>query len=220
MIDAPFRRALPRFAGPLLRCYAQAGLSPNALSGIACTLALLAALCTASGWAWPAIALWWLGRLVDGTDGLHARRSGRASDFGAYLDILLDMTAYSAMVLGFAQLHPELHSRWLWILLLYVLCITSALALGAQEARRRLPPRDERGLRLGAGLAEGGETGIAYTLFLLFPHRIETLSALWLALLVLTVLARTALAGRLLSDPPHPGGAAAVTGNCVERPER
>ena len=201
MIDNPFRELLPRFAGPLVRLYSVLGLTPNAISVIGFAIALASAACIVAGAPLAAIALWWLGRIADGTDGLYARSTGQATDFGAYFDIVLDMAAYSAVVLALDVAYPELHGRWIWILFFYVLCIASALALGMQEAGRDLAQRDDRGLRLGAGLAEGGETGIAYTLFLLFPGQLSWLTALWIAILALTVVARTVLAARLLREP-------------------
>jgi hypothetical protein len=83
------------------------------------------------------------------------------------------------------------------------LCIASALALGMQEAKRALPARDDRGLRLGAGLAEGGETGIAYSIFLLFPAQLALTTPLWVAILAITIVARSILAYRSL-DAPEP----------------
>jgi phosphatidylglycerophosphate synthase len=146
-----------------------------------------------------AFAFWWLSRLADGTDGLWARQSGLESDFGAYLDIVLDMAAYGAMVLGFAYPAPEFHLWWMAMLFLYVVCIASALALGMQEAKQGTTvPQEDRGLRLGAGLAEGGETGIAYSLFLLLPDYLWLSTGVWLAVLATTVLARTLLAFRTL----------------------
>ena len=112
----------------------------------------------------------------------------------------LQLVTYSLIILALDQVHPELHDRWLVILFLYVVCITSSLALGMQEATRDAPARDDRGLRLGAGLAEGGETGIAYTLFLLFPAQLGILTAIWIAVLAITVAARTLLARRTLRD--------------------
>ncbi len=200
MIDNPFRSVLPRFAGPLVRLYGRLGLSPNGVSVLALSLAGLSAVFVVQEQPLLAIAFWWLGRLADGTDGIYARSTGRATDFGAYFDIVLDMAAYSLIVVALDVVHPELHARWMWILFLYVLCIASALALGMQEAGRDIPPRDDRGLRLGAGLAEGGETGIAYTLFLLFPDQLGWLTALWIVVLATTVVARTLLARRLLAD--------------------
>jgi phosphatidylglycerophosphate synthase len=168
------------------------------VSALGFATALAAAGLVAAEQPLAAIGVWWLSRLLDGTDGIYARETGRSSRFGAYLDIVLDMASYSAVVLALAHVHPELHARWLWIVFLYVLCITSALALGAQEAASELAPRDERGLRLGAGLAEGGETGIAYTLFLLLPGWLDVLTAIWIGVLATTVVARTALARRIL----------------------
>ena len=199
MIDNPFRERLPRYIGPLLRLYERLGLAPDAVSLLGFVWAGFSCVLILSGWPLAAIAAWWIGRLFDGTDGIYARETGRSSAFGAYLDIVLDMAAYSLVVLALAQVHPALLDRWLLILFLYVLCIASALALGMQEAVGDVEARDDRGLRLGAGLAEGGETGIAYTLFLLFPAHLGWLTGIWIAVLALTVVSRTLLARRILA---------------------
>ncbi len=115
------------------------------------------------------------------------------------MDIVGDMAAYSLMVFGFLWRYPEQKWAWVAMLFFYVLCISSALALGALCDKRGVASDDNRGLRLGAGLAEGGETGIAYTMFLLMPQAIGALSGLWLTVLAVTILARTVLAKRPLS---------------------
>lgn len=198
MIDDAFRARLPRYAGPLLTLYARLGLSPNHVSLIGFGIALLASFAVARGALGAALGLWWLSRLADGTDGIYARRIGRASAFGSYLDIVLDMASYGAMVVGFAVAFPRFPLEWTAMLFFYVLCITSALALGAQEEKLASPPRDDRGLRLGAGLAEGGETGIAYSIFLLFPAQLGWTTRLWVVVLATTVVLRTVLAWRRL----------------------
>ncbi|HIF92044.1 MAG: CDP-alcohol phosphatidyltransferase family protein [Myxococcales bacterium] len=200
MIDNAFRAWLPHFVRPLLSLYARLGWSPNQISALGFGVALAACAAVTLHFWWLAVALWWLSRLADGTDGLHARATGQETDFGAYLDIVLDMAAYGAMVLAFSFAIPELQLQWMAMLFLYVLCIASALSLGMQEAKRALPPRDDRGLRLGAGLAEGGETGIAYSCFLLFPEYLEILTTLWVVILATTVIARSLLAYRILKD--------------------
>ena len=200
MIDNAFRARLPRYAGPLLACYARLGLTPNHVTVLGFVLAILASVAVARGQGWVALGLWWVSRVADGTDGLHARRTGQATRFGAYLDIVLDMAAYGAMVLGFACAVPELGLQWSAMLFLYILCITSALALGAQEEQLRQRPRDDRGLRLGAGLAEGGETGIAYSIFLVFPEQLAWTTTLWVCVLAVTVGLRTLLAHRILRE--------------------
>ena len=198
MIDNLFRARLPRFCGPLLALYKRLGWTPNQVSALGFAIAVFASLAVAFHLWVLAFVLWWLSRLADGTDGLLARESGLASDFGAYLDIVLDMAAYGAMVLGFAYAAPEFIPRWMAMLFLYILCIASALALGMQEESRGVAPRDDRGLRLGAGLAEGGETGIAYSVFLFFPDQLLLTTSAWVVVLAITVVARSMLAWRIL----------------------
>jgi phosphatidylglycerophosphate synthase len=200
MIDNAFRAQLPRFAAPLLTLYTRLGMTPNHVTAVGFGIALLASGAVLLHWEWVALGLWWVSRLADGTDGILARATGQESDFGSYLDIVLDMAAYGAMVLAFAVALPEFQPQWMAMLFLYILCIASALALGMQEAKRERAPRDDRGLRLGAGLAEGGETGIAYTVFLLFPGVLIFTTSLWVVILAVTVVARTVLAYQLLQE--------------------
>ncbi len=202
MIDNRFRQLLPRFVSPLLGLYRWLGWTPNhvTLAGFVIALAASAAVAVeANLWA---LGLWWLSRLADGTDGIYARESGQESAFGGYLDIVLDMAAYGAMVLGFAVARPELAAHWIVIIFLYVLCITSALALGMQEANLELEPRDDRSLRLGAGLAEGGETGLAYSVFLIWPSLMVYSATAWIVILLTTIIARSLLAKRILTVVP------------------
>lgn len=198
MIDNPFRHWLSNKTGFLNTFYLKLGLSPNHITLAGLFLACCSAFFCAYGFSYLSIFIWWLGRLLDGTDGIYARKTKQTSLFGAYLDILCDMASYSVMIVGFSFLFPELKTIWLLTLGLYVLCVTSALALGALEKEVKTPSRDNRGLRLGAGLAEGGETGIAYTLFLLFPSSVYELSLFWIFILLVTVLSRTFLAKKLL----------------------
>lgn len=203
MIDNAFRAILPRFVRPVLTLYGRLGWTPNHVTFVGFLIALFASAAVALHFWWLAFGLWWLSRLADGTDGIWARASDQESDFGAYFDITLDMAAYGVMVLGFAIAAPEFQAQWMAMLFLYVLCITTALSLGMQEAKRTIPPRDNRGLRLGAGLAEGGETGIAYSVFLLFPNHLGTATTIWVLILFLTVIARSFLAHRTLrSEAP------------------
>ena len=198
MIDNAFRAILPHFVGPILALYDRLGWTPNHVTILGFVIALFASAAVAFHFWWLAFVLWWLSRLADGTDGLYARESGQESDFGAYFDIVLDMAAYGVMVLGFAIAAPEFQGQWMAMLFLYMLCIATALSLGMQEAKRAMAPRDNRGLRLGAGLAEAGETGIAYSVFLLLPEFLEISTTIWVGILIVTVIARSMLAYRTL----------------------
>ena len=200
MIDQPFRSFLSNRVNLLLLVYDRLRLTANMISIISVFIAVIAAYLCAMGYFWSSAIAWWFGRLLDGTDGIYARKTQTSSLFGAYLDIVCDMTAYSVMILGFAWHYPDLSWFWLTILSLYVLCIASALALGSLENEAQITNRDNRGLRLGAGLAEGGETGIAYSVFLLFPDQLSTWLSIWIGVLVITVISRTCLARKILQS--------------------
>lgn len=205
MLDSHFRPLLEARVGWLLSLYQKLGLTPNQLTLLGLCGALLSAVLVYFQFYLTALCFWWLGRLFDGTDGIYARFLNRSSAFGAYFDILADMLAYSLIIVAFAMTHPSLLHLWLAILVGYVLCITSALAFGDMQNKvsENVFARDNRGLKLANGLAEGGETGIAYTLFFLFPTYLSELATAWLCILVVTVGARTVLAYKI--DGTHSG---------------
>jgi phosphatidylglycerophosphate synthase len=194
MIDNRFRALLPKFVKPLVQGIAGLGLSPNQVTLVALAIGLFAALAVGAGFFLLAVALWWLSRLFDALDGIYARAYNQTSDFGAFLDIQLDMLAYGAIVIALYWQFPEHSLQWMLILLCYVLCISGALGLGGFEKTHDIDDASGRGLRMAAGLAEAGETGIAYTVFLLFPEWIAVTSWLWICVLSMTILSRIALA--------------------------
>lgn len=198
MIDTPFRAWLASRVSPLLAAYRRLGLSPNQVTLLGCGFGIFSAVSVACEQNGLALFLWWFGRLLDGTDGIYARATNRVSDFGGYLDILADMFAYGIMTIGFAVARPEFHWHWMAMLFLYILCITSALAVGSLERREGLDANDNRSLRLAAGLAEGGETGIVYSLLLVFSYYTETIATIWIVVLTTTVVARSWVAKREL----------------------
>jgi len=161
-------------------------------------LAVLAAFCVGFGLSIPGLVLWLVSRMADGLDGLLARATNRTSALGGYLDITLDMAAYSVMILGFAAAHSGEGLVWSAILVGYVLCITTTLALSAAlEGLDRVHAGD-RSYRFTPGLAEAGETSLSYALFVLFPQWIGPLAWIWCAATWLTGVQRTVLAVRLL----------------------
>ena len=123
MIDNPFRNWLSTRVNFLTSLYAQLSLTPNHITLIGLAFALIASFLCAFHFDFLAIIFWWLGRLFDGTDGIYARQTKQSSPFGSYLDILCDMTAYSAMIFGFYFRFPHLPFVWLLILglMFYVL---------------------------------------------------------------------------------------------------
>lgn len=198
MLDEAFRRWMAGAASAPARWMQRAGVSPNAVTVVGFALSMAGTWPIARGQAVLGLALWLLGRLLDGYDGLLARLSGRTSLFGGFLDITLDMLAYSAMAVAFAWAMPADRPLWMFVLVGYVMAITTTLALSSLLERAGTSPRGNRSLQFTSGLAEGGETTIVYCLIALVPGASRWVLSVWILLLFVTAAARLRLAWRLL----------------------
>lgn len=199
MFDDRFRRWLaPILQGPA-DVLVGTGVTANQVTAGGFGLAIGSAGAVAAGRPVLGIALWIAGRLLDGLDGAVARRSTVTSGLGGFLDITLDMAAYSLMVVAFAFRHPVHQLEWLLILVGYVLCITTTAVLSSILERQRAPAAgNDRSLQFTPGLAEAGETTAVYVLLALFPDWVEPIARGWVVVLGATVIQRIMLARRLL----------------------
>lgn len=198
MIDEPIRRWLSRVAEQPARVLQRLGVSPNQITIAAGGMGLAAAALVAGGRLRLGVLVWLVSRVLDGFDGLLARLSGRATLFGGYLDITLDMLAYSAMALAFVWAMPS--DIWLWLAVLvgYVMAITTTLAISSLMERADRQLGGDRSLQFTPGPAEGAETTIVYVLVGLVPASSRPVLWVWIMLLALTMVTRTTLARRLL----------------------
>lgn len=147
--------------------------------------------------------LWLLGRLLDGLDGAVARRSGKQSDLGGYLDIVLDIVAYALIPIGMALTFPTqaVLIAVAVLLAVFYVNIASWMYLSALTEKRRA-----QGLRteptsvfMPSGLIEGTETIVFYTLFIAFPQYFVVLAYTMAAMTMFTVVQRVIWAIRTLS---------------------
>ena len=204
MFDDSVRPLFAKLVTPAASALASRGVSPTVITWIGFALAGAGAATVASGSTRVGLALWLLSRIADGLDGVVARLGGRQSAFGGYLDITLDMGAYSLMVMAFAHVRPEPPLLWQGILVGYVLAITTTLALSsaAERADRTLTAGD-RTFQFTRGLAEAGETTVVYALWVVFPPLLVPVGWIWCGLLVATAVQRSWLAYRLLGQNPR-----------------
>jgi phosphatidylglycerophosphate synthase len=200
MIDEPFRRLLAARAHAPVAWLARRGVSPNGLSWSGLALATVASVLIARGALLGGLLVWLASRVLDGFDGLLARHTGRSSLYGGYLDITLDMLAYSVMAVGFAVVMPADRLMWALVLVGYILAITTTLALSSLAERADRHLGGNRSLQFTPGLAEAGETTLVYAAIALFPQHSRILLAGWIVLLAATAVQRTLLARRLLRD--------------------
>jgi len=199
MFDEPFRLGFARLMRPIAHALGRLGVTPNHVTIATFVIAVCAAVLVGSGYPHVGLALWLISRIGDGLDGVLARVTASSTPFGGYLDITLDMGAYTGMVLGFASLHPERAFGWAAVLAGYVVVITSTLALSdAAGALGRQVSQTERTFQLTPGIAEAGETSVMYVLWVLFPEHVGWLVWVWFAVLIATSVQRTHLAWRAL----------------------
>lgn len=184
MIDSSFRSFLEKTSQGLVKKLVSLKVHPNTLTWLGFWISASSAYFILADSYLLALIFWWIGRLFDGLDGLVARKANLQSARGGFLDISLDMLVYSLIAFSFF-LRSEFDVLWCAVIVGYVMCITTALALGSVEIKK-----DNRSLKLAAGLAEAGETGLFYSCVLLFPSFEKNLLVFWLIILSLTVIAR------------------------------
>lgn len=199
MFDETVRRRLAPALAPAARRLGRLGITPNHVTVATFVMASAAAALTAAGLSGAGLALWLASRVGDGLDGAIARETAQSTARGGYLDITLDMAAYSLMVVAFAVIRPELGIVWPMILTGYVLAITTTLALAAAAERAaRTVSGTDRTYQFTPALAEAGETTVVYVLFYLFPAQVGLVAWTWCGVLLLSAVQRSMLAWRWL----------------------
>jgi phosphatidylserine synthase len=199
MFDAPARRLLER---PLDRAAAALDvgwITPDRLTAAGLVLGLGSAGSAALGWWAAATVLWLASRLADGLDGPLARRRGsRDAGAGGFLDITADFTVYGATVVGVAIGCAGPLWPFLLVLLAYYVNGAAFLAFSSIAERSGRTIDDGRSLSFLGGLAEGGETILVHTLWLLLPFWAPQIAVVWAAVVGMSAAHRLVVGYRTL----------------------
>lgn len=191
MVDKLLREPKEQLLGAFVRGPLR-NVHPTAVTIIAAAVGLATAAAAWQGAYLIALGLWALNRVLDGLDGTLARLTGRQSDLGAYLDVLLDHVVYAAVPLGLAVAAgtPEAMLAYAVMLASFYVNAASWMYLAAILEKRQsgAAARGElTTVTMPAGLVEGAETVVLYTLFLLFPGALVPLYWLMAILVAVTV---------------------------------
>lgn len=207
MLDRRLRAALEIPVAALARAVDRPGVTPDGLTLLGLTLALGAAVTAAVQW-WPfALTLWLASRVLDGLDGALARRrkaDGRAGDSeaGGFLDITADFAAYGATVVGVAiGAANGFDAPWwpfLLVLLTYYLNGAAFLAYSSIAERTGRTIDDGRSLSFLGRIAEGTETIIVHSLWLILPFWAWQLAVVWAAVVAVSAVHRMVVGYRAL----------------------
>ena len=148
-----------------------------------------------------AALLWWLNRILDGFDGAVARITHSQSDFGGYLDIIIDYVVYAAVPAGLALGRMETAVTYALIFLLCTFYVNGAswMYLAAiLEKRTHQQAARLTSIVMPAGLVGGTETIIFYSIFIIFPSVLVWSFSLMAVLVAITVVQRMVWAVRHL----------------------
>jgi phosphatidylglycerophosphate synthase len=192
MFDGALRTAINPVIDQLALRLVKAGATANGTTLTGFALALLAFAAIAIGWLWLGLGLILLSRLCDGLDGAIAKQT-RASDFGGYLDIVLDFAFYGLIPLAFAILDPAANAIAAGVLLLsFYVNGASFLAYAIIAEKRKLTTnsRGKKSFFFTTGLAEAGETLAVFAAFCLVPNWFATIAYIFAAICFGTAFAR------------------------------
>jgi phosphatidylglycerophosphate synthase len=198
MIDDTIKKQIDPVLDPAGRWLASRGASADAVSVCGMLLGVVAA-GFISQQAWLAgLAFILLSRLCDGLDGAVARAT-RPTDFGGYLDIVLDFAFYGMIPLAFALAQPAENALAAGVLLLSFYVNGASFLAFAVMAEKRGLAAQERGSKsflFSTGLAEAGETLAVFSAMCLFPGWFPPLAFAFAAIVAYTALSRILLARR------------------------
>lgn len=200
MFDTYLRNQKDHLGAPIAK--RMKNVHPQAVTMIGLAIGLATVFLTAMGWYFWALAFWLLNRALDGMDGLLARIHNRQSDFGGYLDILVDFVVYAALPIGLVLSKPTPGRYLALVIMLGVFYINTAswMYLAAiLEKRNSRKLETATTIVMPSGLIGGFETILTYSIFLIFPNAITLLFSIFSGLVVITIIQRLVWARRALN---------------------
>ena len=170
MFDAKLRPLLDRGLNPIGRWLAGVGISANHVTIAGAIFGLLAFILIAVDLAF--IGLWMiiLNRVADGLDGAVARASGQ-TDFGGYLDLVVDFIFYSAIPLAFAIANSDYALAACFLCVSFMGTASSFLGVAIFAAKLNIKTdiRGKKAFYYLGGLTEGFETILLLCAMALWP---------------------------------------------------
>ena len=201
MLDGVVRKLIDPALDAAGRRVAAYGVSANSVSVTGCVFGLAAAFAIWQHAYLIGLVLLLFSRFLDGLDGAVAKAT-EITDFGGYLDIVLDFVFYGAIPLGFVLADPAGNgvAGSVLILSFYVNGSTFlAYAIMAERHKMVSTVRGEKSLYFTTGLAEGTETILVLSACCLFPGQFSVIAYIFAAICFYTALSRIVLAGRVFA---------------------
>ena len=201
MLDTPIRARIDPLLLRMGRWMSERGATPNGVTLGAFALGIAAAAAISFETYALGLVLLLLSRRGDGLDGWVARASDRQSDFGGFLDIVLDFAFYGAIPFGFALADPGSNAvPAAFLVLTFYINGASFLAYAQMAEKRGTPERGTKSLLYSTGWAEATETIVVFVLACVAPTWFPWLAWGFGAVCLYTAFSRIMLAREAFRD--------------------
>jgi len=198
MLDGHLRQFVVPVLDRLGKKIAARGITANHITIGSFAIGILAAFAIAYQAYWVGLLLLVVSRLGDGLDGAVARATEK-TDFGGFLDIVLDFGFYGAIPFGFILADPANNAVAGGALLLsFYVNGASFLAFAIMVEKNKLADSayGSKSLFFSTGLAEATETYAVFVAACLFPTWFPVLAYGFALVCFYTALSRIILAKR------------------------
>lgn len=192
MLDGIARKQIDPLLMAIASRLVNTGITPNQITVAGFFIGVGAASAIAAGWFVIGLVLLLASRLADGLDGSLAKLT-KTSDFGGFLDIVLDFAFYGIIPLGFIIADPGQNAlAGATLIFSFYVNGASFLAFATLAEKRKLTgnARGTKSIFFTTGLAEATETLAVFVLACLFPAWFSTLAWVFAAVCFYTALVR------------------------------
>ncbi len=196
MLDGHFRRRLDPWLDRAGSALAARGITANTVTITGFLIGLAAAVAIVlDSYVWAFILIG-ISRICDGLDGAVARATEK-TDFGGFLDIVLDFAFYGLIPFAFILADPYENGIAGGLLLLsFYVNGASFLAFSIMAEKQGLSTdaRGAKSLYFTTGLAEATETIAVFLAFCLLPQWFSEIAVIFALVCFYTALSRIVLA--------------------------
>jgi phosphatidylglycerophosphate synthase len=203
MLDGRARAIIDPWLIAMARRLASWKITPNQITVFAFGIGCLAAIAIATGYFLLGFFLILASRICDGLDGSLAKVRGKTTDFGGFLDIVLDFAFYGVIPFGFVMADPAQNAvAGAALIFSFYVNGASFLAFSVMAEKRKLSSnaRGSKSIYFTTGLAEATETLAVFLAACLFPQWFPLLAWIFAVICFYTALARIIQAYGLIGD--------------------
>jgi phosphatidylglycerophosphate synthase len=202
MFDLPLRVLKENLLGFFVPMFT--GTHPNTITLISGIFGIVCACCCIFEYWNLALGMWWINRFLDGMDGVVARKFGLSSDFGGYLDILVDFFIYALIPIAIG-VGEDRNVVWIAIAVMegvFFVNAASLFQLAAILEKNKFGSKrngELTSVTMPPSLIEGAETVIFFSAFIVFHRSAELLFLLFAFLVLITAIYRLVWASKRLN---------------------